>query len=290
MKNIFCTAALLLSLTLFGAKAPVGADDNSDSFGARVLVPNDGTQTLKWVPMPLDKLSEIENSTELSDVEKVAALTRILDWRISLEPAPNPTGDKPNPKWEFGSLIGRMAQRGNRTDAPGRPEAVQEVLDNLDAMDDIVNKEQVRTYLYLALGHAGGNPPERVLLRLLNDPTIPNEILGSTLGAIKKSKAGVSLRVLPRLLQFTEHPARYVFPPMLAGGTDDLGRRLDESRLIFPLRELACEVLQKLGVRCEKTLVEGNYDPKLKRKLPITVIKVDRRSATRALEQLRRGR
>lgn len=256
--------------------------------GSASFADADESGSTKWTPLPMDEIRKTINSTELSDAQKVTALTRHLDKRISMEFVKRVSEHEANLHYmDYARLIGFMSLLDRPVKAPRTPEPIQEALDKLDSMTDIVNKERVRVYLYIALGKAGGNPPERVLLTLLNDTKTPNWVLCSVLGAMQNSK--VPLRALPRLLELVSDHWNYVQPAMLAGGTDDLGRRLDESRLIFPLREIACEVLQKLGVQSEKTLVEGDYDPKLKRRLPITVIKVDRRSSARALEQLRRG-
>jgi len=235
----------------------------------------------EWVPFPVKEIGKIIDSFELSDIQKVEALTRHLDKRISLASVENPPGHKyptshkPDPAGEYAGLIRAIADKNNRTDSPGRPKAVQLVLSRLDNLPDIVNKEQVRCYLYIALAYAGGNVPESKLLGLLNDAETSPAMIQVILQAMEKS--AVPIRALPRLLELTKNSYHYVF--ML-----DIGP--PNPRRIYPIREAALAALTQLGIQAKAvSIADENVDPGWKARLSTTVIEVDQKSIVTNLRQ-----
>lgn len=224
-----------------------------------------------WTPLSMEEIATILSRDDLSNVKKIEALTRQLDRRITLSNIKD-RGSKRDSTDEYTTLMAFIAVPGLRTDTPKDPEAIKTVLSELDTTEGIKNKEKVRTFLYIALGIAGGHSPEAVLLSFLNDPHTSKELLDSVLGAMYYGD--VPIRALPRLLQLSHHPTNYIDPgPDVGIGPESHPQR------IYPLREMAYRNLQKLGIQCNKVLLEDKtIEPQMRHKLFITEIRVNRAS------------
>jgi|GEM_PF-4355351 len=232
---------------------------------------------LTSTPLPLDKMNSIRFDTNLSDQQKVLALIHILDQRISQAPIPDPTGNKPAPAHEYSYIIRYIAAHNDDTKASrnGRIHAIETVISQLNTLQDITHKDEVRTYLYIALASAGGNAPEDVLLSLLNNPDSPTDILNAVLIAMQYST--VPIHSLPRLLELTEHPYNYVF-------LNDLGT--PNPRRIYPIREAALADLTQLGIQAKAVSIKDEkVDPGWKARLSTTVIEIDRKSLVAKLRE-----
>ena len=275
--------AVLLLLALLGSSGSrMNADEGADQ---------------KWEDYPTEEISRIMLSKTFSDAEQVVALTYHLDKRISLAPSlKRPKGTQVSPGREYKTLINHIVEHYWKHTA--RPEVVAAVLANLDRMPNIKNKEAVRSLLYVALALAGGDAPENELLRMLNDPDTPQEIVYQILGGMLGSKrpqdgklpgfvevtncpSRVPLRALPRLLELVEHPWSDIT------GGDVIGTH-DVRERIYPIRELAYACLLELGVKAEKVTVpskgvDEDGDPQIS----VTEIRVDKASAKKKLRELK---
>lgn len=223
-----------------------------------------------WEPSPLDEIRAIWHDRPLSDIEIVRALAGHLDRRISMSRLIHKTPVNPNPPYEYGMLIGLIAERPYPAKPKGRPEAIETVMQSLG---DVENEDELRSYLNLALGLAGGSPSEDAMLRILTDPKTPEEIVAVALDSMSKSK--VPIRALPRLLELTEHPMNYVDPDCT---------RMTPPQRVFAIRDRVVDCMGRLGVKCEKSLVDdGSFAPGSDQRQPTTVVTVDRASLVEKL-------
>lgn len=257
-----CKGLLQFGLLLFGVMPAVGGGPSGSS----------GTQTNKphWEHIPLDEIRSIYESSELSDLEIVRALVDHLDRRISMSRSIGRMKHRPNPPSEYAMLIGFIAERVYPAKPPGRPEVIETVINSLGALE---NARDVQTYLYVSLGLAGGSPPESEILRVLEDPKTPEEIIAVVLDSM--SRSNVPIRSLPRLLELADHPMSHIDSP---------GVGPPAPRRVHPIRERVHDCLDQLNIKCEKVSVkDNNVDPASKRILSTTVLKIDRDSLTTRL-------
>ena len=137
----------------------------------------------------------------------------------------------------------------------------------IKSLGALENERDVRTYLYLSLGLAGGVPPESEILRLVEDPKTPDEIIALTLESMLRS--GVPIRSLPRLLQLSDDPTNYVSAP---------GVGTPVPTLIYPIRQTVCNCLQELEITCETLADDQNTVEVEGTSFAPTVVKIDRAS------------
>lgn len=228
-----------------------------------------GAQALeeKWEPSPLDEIRAIHHDKSLSDIEIVRALTGHLDRRISMSRLVHTTPLDPSPPYEYGMIIGLIAERPYPANPKARPEAIEAVIRSLGPVE---NEKEVRSYLNLALGRAGGTPDEADLLRMLEDPDTDEITLAVALKAMSHSKH-VPIRALPRLLELSDHPMSSISADSCVG-PHDVKRK-------FAIRDLVIECLTRLEIKAERVLVDdGTVDQMSGKPLPETRIKIDRSS------------
>lgn len=223
----------------------------------------------------VDRLTQIRTVYEdntLSDSEAVNALVRLLDDSISDWKVAKAEGLAPS-SWAVrvharnsSMLIAMIAERQFPAKPPGRPKAVAEALKTLN---DRKNVRELRSYLNVSLAYAGGVASDRELLEVLGDSDTPKEIVAVTLEAFDRSH--VPIESLPDLMRLSQDPWWTV------ADTEGVGHT-PVPRRVYPVRENACLCLRRLGIRCEKTLVEDS-EPDLQWHTHLaTVINVDRGS------------
>jgi len=220
----------------------------------------------KWEPSPLDEIRAIWHDKPLSDIEIVRALVAHLDRRISMSRLVHTTPLHPNPPYEYGMIIGLIAERPYPAKPTGRPEAIEAVIKSLGPVE---NEEEVRSYLNLALGLAGGTPSEPEMLNLLTGSKTSEIIVAVALQSMSRSH--VPIRSLPRLLELSDHPMSSILTPSCVGPAP-VERK-------FAIRDLVLECLVRLGIKAERVLVDdGTMDAISGKPLPATQIKIDRGS------------
>lgn len=228
-----------------------------------------------WRPMPMDQVRVILNDSSLSPTEKVARLTVQLDERISMSGIKGGPNVGPTPGSEYGSLIALMATRGYSVDAQVDFHPIEAVLDKLDSTPEIQNKQEVRSYLNVALLYARGNPPESEILKSLNNSDTPKEVINLILQGFKRTH--VPIRALPRLLELADEPWNYVHWP-------GVGPQKPEK--ISPIKNEVAECLHALGVKAEKVPLEDKESDEWGNRLTSTSIVVDRQSLRARLREL----
>ncbi len=226
-----------------------------------------------WSPMPLEEIRAIWHDKPLSDTEIVRALVHHLDSRIAMSRAAERAKHRPTPAYEYGMLIGLIAERPYPAEPKGRPEAIEVVMKSLGSVE---NEHQVRLYLNLALGLAGGAPSEEATLRVLADQKTPEEILAVALQSMARSR--VPIRSLPRLLELSGHPMGYTYAPSCVGPPVVVRE--------FAIRDRVLDCLAKLNIRAERLMVDdGTIDASTGKPLLATQVKIDRTSLVSKLRE-----
>jgi len=237
----------------------------------------------------LEESNRIQTDVNLSPLEKVEALTRLLDKQITRIIWWTSATDRPNSGYEYVRLIMYIAEESDQKKRPAKIDAINSTLQKLDTMPSIANKQQVHSYLNLALAYAGGNASEVELVSLLNNPEvkhtfdvpsmIPPEtsdhMVNFVLDTMLQSK--VPIRALPRLLSLSAHPLQ--FTKSREGETERQGTPTPYIVRTFPIREKAFDALQHLGVQCEKLEIQDpEIWPRRPNKLSTTIVQVNYQS------------
>lgn len=231
------------------------------------------TDEPKWKPLPVDEIGALLVNKTLSEAEIVRALVAHLDQRISMSRLLYTTYQNTNPPYEYGMIVWMIAERVYPAKPKGRPEVIEAVIKSLGPVE---NEKEVRSYLNLALGIAGGTPDEDDLLRMLGDPDTDEITLSVVLQAMSRSSK-VPIRSLPRVLELADHPMSSI-----AGDSCAPPHNVQRK---YAIRDLVLECLDRLGIKAEKTLVDdGTVDPASGKPLPETRVSVDRTSLVNRLK------
>jgi len=241
--------------------------------GSNSLAEPTRANRMHWTEMPMDEIRMVYDRADLSDRQKVLALSQYIDRRISVSRLKQKGISAEDAAYDYAVLIRLIAVNPGAAKPLLRQE-IQAVIKQLDSVSNIDNKKEVRTYLYVALSYAGGISPESQLLKLLHNPTTQAEMVHTVLEAMHRSQ--VPIRALPRLLELSKHPWN-----MLEFVTD-VGPPQTPPR-IYPIRTMSCNNLLKLGIRCQATRVPGKK-PSQPAEQWETVIRIDRNSLVAKLQ------
>lgn len=218
------------------------------------------------------ELSRIVRSSTLPDEQKITALAKLLDRRIVPENITLSEKEAEDYGRDLAQLVTAIAYLNHPIKNPGTALSIHRLIQS-GASSGFRNTQQVMTYLNIALGLAGGNPPENVMLTLINDGNTSDDVLKLTLRAMTVS--GVPIRAIPRLLQFGQHNRSHI-------ERDDLGP--SHPRRVYPVRKAAAECFEKLGVDVKRTMAHETPIG-WKEQISVTNYLVQRQSLAGKLEQ-----